>query len=161
MNEFAERKDLVRSAPAPMQHTAMRQLASHISRMNYARGKSELLNEALSVAVDLCYEVDDAGLHCNVDTRTGRILIPVPWGHKGRKHFDVRRTEADVLRFVLHQYAKSKRPPPLFFFVGNSWYLNGKDYRSREDALGYLAKCEIHPREWVEVSRTLSQQGIH
>jgi len=99
-----ERKAAIASV-TPERHTALRKAAEMLNRSNMDAAVVEVLNEALSRLVLLCY-VTDAGGWANID-RTGRILIPTPMGRNGQKHWGLRPSEANVLRAILFTWQET------------------------------------------------------
>ena len=127
----------------PARHTALRQAAESLSRRNVDQATTELLNEAHSRLIQLCYELD-AGRLCNVDEATGRILVPVCWGKKGHAKWGLTPSEANALRRII--FDRQRNGLPLFFFDRSrrAWYLNLADY----PAMPVLKEWEISATEY-------------
>lgn len=135
-----ERKVEVSNA-APTRHSLLRQAAVDLSLKNVDMAVCELLNEALTKAVYMAYEVDGGGF-CNVDNATGRLLIPLPWGRSGHAKWGLRTTESDILRAILLQWQNDT--PPLFRYdrARRSWFVALHDYANIHLAKRWLTK---HP----------------
>jgi len=112
----------------PQRHTALRQAAESLSRLNVDQATTELINEAHSRLIMLCYQRDDTGRLCNVDEATGRILVPVAWGKKGHAKWGITSTEAISFRRIM--FNRQRNGVPLFFFDRSrrSWYINLVDH---------------------------------
>jgi hypothetical protein len=133
-------------ATAPQRHTALRAAAENLSRRNADAAVIELMAEALSRLVALCYETDGGGL-CNVDAPTGKVLIPLPWGRAGYARWGLRPSEATVLREIMLQ---RQYQPGLFVYhaLGRAWHVNLHDYPSKGIAMAYLTKYPIGIAEY-------------
>ena len=144
-----DRKPAIRQADPPA-HVPPRPMAATIAQKltlaGWAMARAEILNEALHNAILLCYERDTDGSLANVD-RDDRIRVPLPWGSDGRKYWQLRRLEADVLRAVLlaWQTPAPGQPVPLFSFDAGTraWYLNLSDYPSADIACGWLRQRSV------------------
>lgn len=124
-------------------------------------------NEAIYKLVALIYTPDTDGLFCNVDPRTGLLLIPAPWGREGHKSYGLRQTEAILARMILlgrqRQLEKLKpaereRHPQLFYYVPDwrKWTANLDAYPTYEAALNWLKNGPLTLPEWkiaVEIAR--------
>lgn len=130
------------SLAAPERHTALRSAAENLSLRNVDAAVCELLNEALARLVMLVYETDAGGL-CNVDSSTGRVLIPLPWGKSGHAKWGVRTLESNCLREIL--YVWEKETPPFFFYdrLRRTWYVNLKSFPSLGVAKGWLRAHQV------------------
>lgn len=139
--ETLERKTEVSNA-APARHSLLRQAAVDLSLKNVDMAVCELLNEALTKAVYMAYEQDEGGL-CNVDSATGRLLIPAPWGRSGHAKWGLRTTESDILRAILLQWQGDT--PSLFRYdrARRSWFVSLHDYANIHLAKRWLAKHPI------------------
>jgi len=139
------RKEALSHADPP-RHSALRAAAESLSLRNVDQSVVELFMEALSRLVDLCYEVDAAGL-CNVDAITNRILIPLPFGKSGHAKWGLRTQESNILRAIL----KARQGQPGLFLYDTSrrsWHINRYDYESRQVAMSYLARYPITVAEF-------------
>jgi hypothetical protein len=116
-----------------------------------------VLNEAIHALTALCYEVDPtAAVLCNVDEESGRILLPMPCGSRGRYQWGLRRTEADVLRLILFAYMNNKQSAPLYVYdaVSRGWYINLFDYPTLKRAHHWVQRCPVTPDSWyIALSR--------
>jgi hypothetical protein len=133
-----ERKAELSNA-TPERHLSLRRAAEQLSRRNVDQAVTELLNEAHSRLITLCYERDDTGQLVNVDGATGKVLIPLPWGKKGYAKWGLSPSEADTLRRIM--FARQRTGLPLFHFDRSrrSWFLNLASYA----ALPVVAEWEI------------------
>lgn len=130
---------------------AIKAAAESMSRRNLASANAELLNETIIRLTILCYEVDDTGNYCNVDFRTGRILIPMPTSRIGRPKWQLYRSEGDTLRKILYHWQNNAEPAPLYQYDNRSWYINLIDYPTIEHAKQYLGRDPISPQLWREI----------
>jgi hypothetical protein len=146
--QTTDRKPAIRQAepPAHVPPRPTATIAQQLTLAGWAMARAELLNEALHGAIMLCYERDTDGSLANVD-RDDRIRVPLPWGSDGRKYWQLRRLEADVLRAVLlaWQTPQPGQPVPLWSFDAQTraWYLNLSDYPAVQDALGWLRQRSV------------------
>ncbi len=128
----------------PDRYTAIQRAAQALSRRNVDQAVCELLNEAHSRLIVLCYEYDDTGRLVNVDAPTGKLLIPLPWGKAGYKKWGLAPSEADTFRRIM--FARQHNGLPLFFFDRSrrAWFVNLREY----PALPVLAEWEIGVGEY-------------
>lgn len=142
-----ERKGII-AAAAPQRHTHIRRAAEALSRRNVDAAVVELLNEALARLTMLCYERDDDGRLCNVDTANGRILLPLPWGRAGYAKWGLSPTEADIMRAIM--FRRQRLGVPLFFFDRSrrSWFLNLADFPDGRVVIAQLKEWEISIDEY-------------
>jgi hypothetical protein len=133
-----ERKAQISQA-TPERYTTIQRAAAQLSRRNVDQAVCELINEAHSRLVMLCYERDDTGRLVNVDEVTGRIQIPLPWGKMGFKKWGLSDSEAVALRRIM--FSRQRVGLPLFFFDRSrrSWFLALREYPH----LPVLAEWEI------------------
>jgi len=110
----------------------------------------ELANEALCRFTAMLYQRDPDGVYANVDQRTGRLLVPAPWGNAGWKLWGLRHWEAVVLRSVLMARVADRKRPALFDYNADSrtWFLNVGDYGVIEAATHYLQRATVSLTEW-------------
>lgn len=122
----ARKETIAQAAPKP--RTTIQRAAETLSRRNVDNATIELLNEALARVTLLCYERDEDGRLCNADGRTGKVLIPLPWGRGGYKRWGISVTEADAMRAIM--FARQRNGVALFAFDRSrrAWFLNLVDY---------------------------------
>jgi hypothetical protein len=86
----------------------------------------------------------------NVDTRTGRLLVPAPWGSLGWKRWGLRKWESETLRAILMARVEDRSRPCLFDYNTESrtWHLNTSDYSTLQAATFYLERGAIRLNEW-------------
>jgi len=131
IQEFAERKEGIASTTLRGGRQRLGNVAAQLSRRGAMKARAELCNEAVGVAIRLCYESDTGGGPANVDSATGRILIPLPWGEKGHRAYGLRSTEQRALRAYMQDLQNHKQAsPPVFSYdcTSRSWYLNIYDH---------------------------------
>jgi hypothetical protein len=126
----------------PERFTSLRQAAAALSRRNVDAAVCELLNEALSRLVLLLYETDAGGL-ANIDSLTGRVLIPLPWGKNGHARWGIRPSEANVLRDIL--FGWQEQPPALIFYewTRHSWFVDLDAFGSAGIARAWLRAHQV------------------
>jgi len=112
----------------PPRHTTIQRAAESLSRRTVDMATCELLNEAHSRLIILCYQRHDSGQLCNVDDATGRILIPLPWGKAGYAKWGLTPSEGDWFRRIM--FARQLGGVPLFHFERSrrSWYVDIRTY---------------------------------
>lgn len=126
----------------------------------------EMVNEALFHLAELVYELE-AGQLVNVDTVTGRLLIPAPWGDHGWRYYGLRYREGRTLSAVLRKRQECFRPgqgrPPLFTYDEDTraWYANLGDYGTLEAAGWWLKRSEITLAEWYRAIETVTQSATY
>jgi hypothetical protein len=138
-----ERKAAISNAQ-PERYTAIQRAAQTLSRRTIDAAVTELLNEAHSRLILLCYERDDTGHLVNVDERTGKILVPLPFGKKGHVKWGIAPSEADTFRRIM--FARQRTGLPLFHFDRSrrSWFVNLASY----PALPVVAEWEVTVQEY-------------
>lgn len=147
--ETVNRKYDIRQAK-PDLHTVVREVTiGNLSRRNVVLAQVELVNEALSRLIELCYERIDGQL-VNVDTLTHKLLIPVPWGRRGHSQWGLRASEAVVLRSIL-LYRAPVSMPSLFVYetTSKSWLIDNVTYGDESSAMAWLKRYgKVTPSEW-------------
>lgn len=118
-----------------------------LSRRGHVGGKVELTNAALAVLCELLYEHDDDGRFANVDARTSRILIPLPWGRAGCRVWELRASEGKALRHIMLRRSEAEDAWLKYDTDSRSWYLAKPLSRH---ATEYLLRNPITPAEWRE-----------
>lgn len=140
---------------APQRRYIIKRAAESLSRRNVDQATCEVINEALARLTMLCYERDDDGRLCNVDTATGRILLPLPWGRAGYTKWGLSPTEADIMRAIM--FHRQHEGLPLFFFDRSrrSWFVNLADYPT----MPVVSEWEISVNEYRQARANGSRQG--
>lgn len=133
----------------PTAATPISAIGQGLSLRNHRQARAVRLNTALGRMVALAFERDDDGLYCNIGP-DGKIIVPVPWGRRGREIWGLTVTEANTLRRMLLAWDK---PEPLFYYddMTRAWYLNRADYRTAGSA-GYWAGGPITAIHWYKFS---------
>lgn len=114
-------------------HTPLRKAAQDVSARALWAARAELSMQALAAACSTLLEVDDGSRLVNVDMRTGRILVPMPWGKAGGVKWRLRSSEQRVLTLLLRW--RAERPDALFVYERRAWYV--QDF-TRQRAESYL-----------------------
>lgn len=135
------RKDEVSNAQ-PERFSALRKAAESLSLRNVDQAVCELMNEALARLVQLAYEQDAGGL-CNVDSVTGRLLIPLPWGRSGHARWGLRIQEADILRQILFNWRNPEPSLLLYNSARKAWFVNLFAYGNIHLARKWLAAHQV------------------
>jgi hypothetical protein len=140
-NGIWERKAEISTA-APERYTALRQAAENLSRRNVDVATCEVLNEALGRLIMLLYETDAGGL-ANIDSLTGRVLIPMPNGKNGHAKWGLRSSEANVLRDILFAWQQEPQPLLLYDWTRHSWFVNIAEFGSIGIAKAWLRAHQV------------------
>ena len=152
LSAMVDRKMEIRTLPEPHQFVKQRiaQAAEDLSRVGDIAKHVELVNEALCRFTYMLYMRDVDGVLANVDQRTGRLLVPAPWGSLGWKRWGLRKWEAEIMRAMLMARMDEKKRPPLFIYNpgSRSWFLNVGDYGQIDAAAHYLNRAELTIPEW-------------
>lgn len=142
----------------------MAENAQAISKEGDNQARVELLNEACLALTVKLYATDPDGRLCNVDSKTGRILIAKPWGSAGWRKWGIRYWEGLILRKILITRSQMKRGTPIFdYSETGQWYLNGRDYPRLDSALIYWKSSPITLRDWrlfADAYRAEAQQRM-
>jgi hypothetical protein len=125
----------------------LQSVARGISRRSLYEGVAGICNAALASAVAVCFE-RLSGQLVNVDRRTWRVLVPVPWGKIGYQRYGLRSTEGAVLRAIMVARADTG-PPFLYDADARRWLINLADYRTAGMAEAYL---DLFPVTAIEVA---------
>lgn len=150
--------------PSPATQQRVAELASNMNRMVTHQKRTFLASEAVRKLVETLY-VEDA----NVDAETWRILIPLPWGSKGWKHWGIRQWEGRALQAAMINridWHSQNGSAPLFLYESQVWLLNLGDYPSLESAQEYAKKYPLGWKEWRAFADKIakdrhSKQGYH
>lgn len=141
----------IRQAETPGTYIKQRvaEHASQLSNAAHIQASIECANESLCRLVSVLYECIDRQ-PVNLDSKTYRLLIPVPWGDSGYQHWGLRSTEARILRRALMERA-SKDRLALFDYADRhrQWFLNMDTYPTAQLALEYLHSKPVSAREWM------------
>jgi hypothetical protein len=130
------------STAEPARHLSLRQAADRLSLHNVDAATCEVLNEALARLIQLAYTVDTGGL-CNLDSVTGRFLIPLPFGRNGAAKWGLRPQEANILRQILFDW--QCEPPALLIYDRSrrAWFINLAHFGSVGIAKAWLRGHQI------------------
>jgi hypothetical protein len=139
--------------------------AAELSNAGNNQARVDLLNEAVMAAITLCYETDPDGALCNIDRKTYRILVKMPWGRVGWQHWGLRFWEAEILRSVLRVRSEMRRVSPLFDWNEYSmkWHINYSDYGRIDQALLHWKANPITLKDWrlyADAYRQRAQQRM-
>lgn len=130
------------SVAAPARYTGLRSVAEKMSLANVDAAICELFNEALARLMQLAYE-RDAGGYCNMDSTTGKLLIPLPWGRNGAGKWGLKPTEANILRQVLFDWQEQGEALFLYDRTRKSWFVNLRDHANIHLAKGWLTRNQV------------------
>ena len=145
MEQFAERKNGIAATTLQAGRQRVGNVAAALSLRGRFKASAELCNEAVAVLIRLCYEADTDGTAANVDSVTGRILIPCPWGESGHRRYGLRSTEQRALRRYMRDLQDHKPAgAPVFTYdpLTRNWYLNFYDHNG-PGALAYWQRWGI------------------
>ena len=150
--DMIERKFEVRALPEPDPHVR-RRMADAAEALNLAGRMAahvELANEALTRFALLLYVQDTDNHWANIDGRTGRVLLPAPWGSDGWKRWGLRKWEAETMRAIMLARVADHKRPALFDYspLTRSWFLNAADYPNVEACNHYLKRAAVTIAEW-------------
>lgn len=136
-------------SPAPYVERHQARQAEELHRGNILKAELLRVNDALMRLAELAYMESADGERDNIDPATGRIVIAVPWGSRGREYFGLSRRTADILRRCLLHPRPSKRPP-LFGYDADcrEWRINLEDYPHMMAAMFWLKHEKISLSEW-------------
>lgn len=139
-------------------------ISQNMSRVGWAKASSEIINEAVISLIGLCYEIDPLTNNAaNVDHRTGRLLIVVPWSARRYRLWGLRKSEADALRAYMLRLnelaSRGKEEPPLFTFdpISRHWALNFFDYPRKAHAFNWWQQREMTPKLFLSLNSTPQQ----
>lgn len=112
----------------------------------------KMVNTKVRDLVVACYETLD-GVTTNIDPKTHKILLPVPWSATGSEVWNLRTWEANTLRVIM--LGRAKMNGNLFDFnrMTRSWHINITDYNSVESAITTLEQRPIAVKEWLWTRR--------
>lgn len=142
--------DIRNAKPSPAVRQRVAESAAGLSQAGDMQMRLEMAIEALAALIVILYEKDADGWPANVERRTGKILVPVPWGARADL-WTLRRLESRALRMVLmDRVRKPRRLPALFDYSDDNrrWYLNTQDYPTADAALAWLKKDAPSLPEW-------------
>ncbi len=127
--------------------------AEQLNQAGSLQARLGVCEAALVALVNVLYATDADQRPANYDDKTGRILVPLPWGSGGWRHWGLRRMEADCLRRVMIGRSGQRKPPCLFFYAVDSrqWYVDYETYPTVNDALCWVRDHGPQLREWHTV----------
>lgn len=149
-NLFDRARDLGSRRPTFDPKQRMSQAAEQLNRAGTLQAQLGVAEGALVALVTVLYATDADGQPANYDLATGRILIPLPWGSSGWKHWGLRKSEAAHLRKVLLGRAAMRRPAPLFAHDQETrqWFLDYETYQTADTALMWVQAFGPQLGEW-------------
>lgn len=125
-------------------HTPLRKTAQETTQRVVWAARAELSMQALQAACMALLETDSAGLPLNVDSKTGRILIPMPWGKRGGVVWGLRSSEQRTLSLIMR--SRASEPWALFEYERQAWYVANGFNQAR--AQTYLTRQPITLAEY-------------
>lgn len=153
IEQFAERKNGIAATTLQAGRQRVGSVAAALSLRGQMKARAELCNEAVGALIRLCYEADTDGGPANVDSVTGRVLIPCPWGESGHRRYGLRSTEQRALRCYVRDL-QDHRPAgaPVFSYdpLTRCWYLNFHDHHNAQSALAYWEKWGLNEQAYRE-----------
>jgi hypothetical protein len=159
--ELARKEAIVATRPAPhvpqRQPGLISQMAQRLSRRGVAAAKAEVMNEVLAAMADLLYESEPGIGPVNFESRSGRIIVPKPWGHSGYKAWQLRVSEARALRHIMLQRTALYDPEPWVDFDAGirDWVVNLRGYHQKRAAQQYLLAHPITAAEWLAAANAV------
>lgn len=166
LDTLIERTQKLREViPVPNVKQRLAAAAQELSLAGSNQARVELLNEAVLALAKVLYEVDPDGLPANIDSKTHRILIPVPWGRAGWKKWGLRYWESEILRQILIVRGQMQRVAPLFDYNegARTWHLNYTAYGRLDQALMHWKHNQILLKDWrvfADAYRQRAQQRM-
>jgi hypothetical protein len=155
VSEVVDRKVVIRLAhPHTYARQRLGEAGAELSRAGELAARVEVANEAICKLISVLYEVDADSCPANIDRRTGRILVPVPWGNSGWAAWGIRNHEARILRAILlkrsAQGGTESKAIPLFLYceISHSWALNIFDYPTAAAALDHARRHPVSLKAW-------------
>lgn len=162
LEKLIDRAQGIRQAVvAPNVKQRLAETAQELSLAGANQMRVELLNEAVLALTRILYETDPDGVGANLDRRTYRILVPVPWGKAGWRRWGLRDWEATMLRQILIVRSQMRRVPPLLDYneAARSWHLNLAEFARLDQALLYWKTNPITLREWRKFADIYRQRA--
>lgn len=153
-----------KAKPTAYARQRMAKAADEISMAGDAQAHLNVCLEAMAALIGILYAIDSDQRPANIDAVTYRILVPLPWGSAGYKHWNIRRWEAGLLRKILMARATQRqRNPPLFDYndYSHTWHVSADLYPNAEAALTWLQQDGPSLKEWrnaVETYRAKEKQ---
>lgn len=166
LDTLIERTQQLRETlPLPNVKQRLAAAAQKLSLAGSNQARVELLNEAVLALAKVLYEVDPDGQPANIDPKTYRILIPVPWGRAGWKRWGLRYWESEILRQILIVRGQMQRTAPLYDYneAARTWHLNYQAYGRLDQALMHWKANPILLKEWrthADAYRQRAQQRM-
>lgn len=150
LNYFDRAREAGARRPTFSPKARMVQAAEELNQAGVLQAQIGVAEGALVSFINTLYATDADGRPANFDAETGRILIPLPWGSSGWRHWGLRKLEAGCLRRVLMGRANMKRPLPLFCYDHESrqWFLDAEAYSTLDDALVWAKNYAPRLGEW-------------
>lgn len=147
---FNRAYDVGRASPELNPKQRLAAAAQSLSLAGDMQAHLDVAEASIVALIDVLYAVDADQRPANVDAVTGRILIPLPWGSSGWRHWGLRKWESECLRKIMVERSKVRKPAPLFCFDHGSrqWFADMELYPTAEDALGWLKDKGPTLGEW-------------
>ena len=127
--------------------------AEQLNQAGNLQAQLGVCEAALVALVNVLYAMDAEQRPANYDAATGRILIGLPWGSRGWKHWGLRRMEADCLRRVMLGRSGDSHRPRLLIYAADcrQWYVDFETYPTLDSALAWVRDHGPRLSEWRDV----------
>lgn len=163
---FDRAADVLGRAVVEVHRQRLETAATELSLAGDAQAHLDVAISSMMGLIGTLYQPDTDGRPANYDMRTGRILIPVPWGESGWRNWGLRRWEGACLRrLLIDRVGQRRRLPALFDYnkEARQWHVAAHLYPDANAALAWLRKDGPSLAEWrtiVDAHRTQNRERM-
>lgn len=123
-----------------------------VDALGLAQLSAQSAGQQLELFAHWCYQRNEQNRFIHI-LPNGQIPSGAwtPWGASGKSKMT--RTDRDILRRWLWAERENRHFPPWFYYPNQRrWYVDLMRYDSLEDALRWLARHPINPRDWLRLN---------
>lgn len=158
VRSFSERLPDITAATLRAGRRRASDTSARLTRRGAMAAAAELVNHAVSRLIELAYEIDDTGIHANIDA-DGRLLIAVPWGRHYQR-YGLRANESAVLALHVKRLYESPPVAPLFVYDDSmrSWFINVFDYGTYAAGIAYWRRAQLGSGDYLALLREVQSR---
>lgn len=159
MKQFERIYELGNRRPAVVSRQRLAETAQDISRAGDLQLHLDACIAATVAFANVLFVVDGDGVPANLDPRTGRILIPAPWGASGWRRWGLRQWEAKCYRRLLLGRVAGRRGGAFDYDKhSRGWFVDIYEYPNSEAVLLWLKREEPNLREWRPIVERMRER---
>ena len=158
VRSFSERLPDITGATLRAGRRRASDTSATLTRRGAMKAAAELANNAVAKLLEIAYQVDDTGIHCNIDA-DGKLLVAVPWGRHYQR-YGLRANESAVLALHVRRLYEQPPVPPLFVYDDSmrSWFINVFDYGTYAAGIAYWRRAQLGSGDYLALLREVQSR---